>query len=201
MDCSLPGSSVYGLIPARILEWVAISFSKGSSWPRDRGRVSWGSCIGRWILNHWATRGSLWLEGAGCQMLAILTRPYSKRSWVLWPEERWAQFPPSFISLAIWTLEPLSPFLHWIVVLVGTSQGNAALPRASMSRVLNASTSLLEWRLCPVWGYGDSQVQRAKDSVLSARGHLSMDTAQSACLALKHLRPAPLQQGLTPITN
>ena len=35
MDCSLPGSSVHGILPARILEWVAISFSMGSSQPRD----------------------------------------------------------------------------------------------------------------------------------------------------------------------
>ena len=34
MDCSLPGSSVHGILQARILEWVAISFSKGFSWPR-----------------------------------------------------------------------------------------------------------------------------------------------------------------------
>ena len=36
MDYSLPGSSVHGILQARILEWVAISFSKGSSWPRDQ---------------------------------------------------------------------------------------------------------------------------------------------------------------------
>jgi len=35
MDCSLPGSSIHEILQARILEWVAISFSKGSSWPRD----------------------------------------------------------------------------------------------------------------------------------------------------------------------
>ena len=35
MDCSLPGSSVYGILQARILKWVAISSSRGSSWPRD----------------------------------------------------------------------------------------------------------------------------------------------------------------------
>ena len=35
MDCSPPGSFVYGIFQARILEWVAISSSKGSSWPRD----------------------------------------------------------------------------------------------------------------------------------------------------------------------
>ena len=36
MDCSLPGSSIYGIFQARILEWIAISFSRGSSQPRDR---------------------------------------------------------------------------------------------------------------------------------------------------------------------
>ena len=43
VDCSLPGSSIHGILQARILEWVAISFSRGSSRPRDRTRVS---CIG-----------------------------------------------------------------------------------------------------------------------------------------------------------
>ena len=40
MDCSLPGSSVRGILQARILEWIAISFSRGSSWPRDWTQVS-----------------------------------------------------------------------------------------------------------------------------------------------------------------
>ena len=40
MDCSLPGSSVHGISQARILEWVAISFSRGSSPPRDQIHVS-----------------------------------------------------------------------------------------------------------------------------------------------------------------
>ena len=40
MDCSLPGSSVHGIFQARILEWVAISFSRESSQPRDQTQVS-----------------------------------------------------------------------------------------------------------------------------------------------------------------
>ena len=39
-DCSPPGSSIHGILQARILEWVAISFSRGSSRPRDRTQVS-----------------------------------------------------------------------------------------------------------------------------------------------------------------
>ena len=40
MSCSLPGSSVHGILQARILEWVAIPFSRGSSQPRDGTQVS-----------------------------------------------------------------------------------------------------------------------------------------------------------------
>ena len=40
MDYSPPGSSVHGILQTRILEWVAVSFSRGSSQPRDRTRVS-----------------------------------------------------------------------------------------------------------------------------------------------------------------
>ena len=40
MDCSLPGFFVHGIFQARVLEWVAISFSRGSSWPRNRTWVS-----------------------------------------------------------------------------------------------------------------------------------------------------------------
>ena len=53
VDCSPPGSSVHGILQARILEWVAISFSRGSSWPRDQTQVS--RIAGR-HFNLWATR-------------------------------------------------------------------------------------------------------------------------------------------------
>ena len=41
MDCSPPGSSAHGTLQARTLEWGAISYSRGSFWPRDQTRVSW----------------------------------------------------------------------------------------------------------------------------------------------------------------
>ena len=47
MDCGLPGSFVYGILQAWILEWIAISSSKGSSRPRDQTCISCISCIGR----------------------------------------------------------------------------------------------------------------------------------------------------------
>ena len=56
MDCSPPGSSVHEISQARIVEWVTISFSGGSFWPKDQTHVSWISCIGRQILYHCTTR-------------------------------------------------------------------------------------------------------------------------------------------------
>ena len=51
-DCIPPVSSMHGILQATILEWVVISFPRGSSWLRDRTCVS---CIGKQILYHWAT--------------------------------------------------------------------------------------------------------------------------------------------------
>ena len=56
VDCSLPGSSLHGILQARILERVTISFSRGSSQPRDRTQVSH---IGGRCFNLWATREAL----------------------------------------------------------------------------------------------------------------------------------------------
>ena len=50
MDCSSPGSSVPGILRSRTLEWVVISFSRGSSWSRDWIHISYIFCIGRQIL-------------------------------------------------------------------------------------------------------------------------------------------------------
>ena len=55
MDCSLLGSSVNGILQARLLEWVAISFSRGFSQPRDQSCIS---CIGRWIPYHLSHQGN-----------------------------------------------------------------------------------------------------------------------------------------------
>ena len=49
MDCSTPSPSVHGISQVRILEWVAISFSRASSQPQNQ---TWVSCIARWILYH-----------------------------------------------------------------------------------------------------------------------------------------------------
>ena len=52
-DCSPPGPSVHGILQVRIPEWVAMPFSRGSSWPKDRTQVS---CIASRFFTIWATR-------------------------------------------------------------------------------------------------------------------------------------------------
>ena len=78
--CSLPGSSTHGILQARILEWVASSFSRGSSWPRDRTQIS---CIGRQILYCLILLGSPSLEqtlsnGITFHLLCCLLCPESQ---------------------------------------------------------------------------------------------------------------------------
>ena len=72
MDCSLPGSSVHGIFQARVLEWVAIPFSRRSSRPGDWTRVS---CIAGRFFTIWATREALAIYNlvvsSGCQLLQI----------------------------------------------------------------------------------------------------------------------------------
>ena len=89
MDCSPPGSSVYGVFQARILEWVAISSSRGSLWPRDQSHVSCVSCS--WQVD------SLLL----CQVMFndINSEP-SRRNWRQWM--RLAFQPCLKNSLPLW---------------------------------------------------------------------------------------------------
>ena len=59
MDCSPTGSSVHGILQARILEWLAMPSSRGSSQSRDRTWLFYISCIGRLVLYHKCHLGSL----------------------------------------------------------------------------------------------------------------------------------------------
>ena len=68
MDCIPPGSSGHGILQARILEWVVISFSRDSSRPRNWTRVS---STGRWILYHW----HIWEALTPCTSIWTTTPP------------------------------------------------------------------------------------------------------------------------------
>ena len=66
VDYSPPASSVCGILQARILEWVSMLSSRGSSWPRDWTCVSYVSCTGTWVLYH------VWFAGKSLQSCPTL---------------------------------------------------------------------------------------------------------------------------------
>ena len=83
MDCSLPDSSIRGIFQARILGWVAISFSRRSFWHRDWTQVS--RIVGR-RFTVWATREALLVGLCGHLSLALSTHPqitqvYKTHTW------------------------------------------------------------------------------------------------------------------------
>ena len=102
MDWSLPGTSVHGILQTRILEWVAMPSSRGSSWLRDQTHVSYVSCIGRWVLYHWTS------------LVAQMVKdpPAMRETWVrFWvgkiPWRREQQPTPVFLpGEPPWTEEP-----------------------------------------------------------------------------------------------
>ena len=89
MDCSPPGSSVHGILQARKLEWVAISFFKGSSQPRGQTCVS---CMGRQILYHEPLgKPVLHLVGARNLMMDTMVNFRMKMQWPGLPSIQWTK--------------------------------------------------------------------------------------------------------------
>ena len=86
MGCSPPGSFLHGILQARKLEWVAIPFSRGSSWPRDQTHVS---CFAGSFFTVWATRKFLILpypltnDQRAFIFLKALRNPTVKKSTLL----------------------------------------------------------------------------------------------------------------------
>ena len=78
MDWSLSGSSIHGILQARILEWVAVSFSRGYSWPRDRTQLSH---IAGTHFNLWATREAHWTYSS-LQFLKFCLSTYTSNLWL-----------------------------------------------------------------------------------------------------------------------
>ena len=124
VDYSLPGSSVE-ISQAGILEWVAISFSRGSSQPRDRTCIS---CFGRWVLYHWAAReahGSGHWHAMKNTKNIICMYSWALRNWreitgtkdedwwavlkVLWFGEHLL----GFIGCACWERVCIQTHVHW----------------------------------------------------------------------------------------
>ena len=82
MDCRLPGSSLHGTLQARVVEWGAISFSRGSSQPRDR---TWVSHIPGRRFNLWATKEAMTAQISDIRPLITCLVPWATYllSWTI----------------------------------------------------------------------------------------------------------------------
>ena len=82
-----PDSSVYGIFHARILEWVAISYSRGSSKLKEWTHISCVSCIAGWFFTHWTTWEALMLR-----LNKFMAREFS-RGKTTFQTSRWWAYP------------------------------------------------------------------------------------------------------------
>ena len=122
MDCNPPGSFVYGILQARLLEWVAIPFSKGSSWPRDR---TWVSCIAGRFFTIWASGKPIWLSGK-----PNIYTPLFILYYMIVTLQEWVKFFPLLES---YTLAPSCKELtHWKRLMLGGIEGRRRRGRQRM---------------------------------------------------------------------
>ena len=122
VDCSPPGSPVHGILQARVLEWVAISFSRGSSRSRDR---TWVSCIEGRFFTNWATREAPDKEHLITSWLQTpLSHPWF--FWVvIWKGLSWVLWLVVFCVVAKgWWLEQEQWEADWVLLLSGSPRNS-----------------------------------------------------------------------------
>ena len=122
MNCSPPGSSVHGILQARILEWVAMSFSRGSSWPRD---WTWVSCIAGRVFTVQATREALFHRLAAPKLQLVISN--------------WGSSPSSCAEcLLLWLCPPHRPERRLLCCLLALTLAcfNLTLPHAVTNSVI-----------------------------------------------------------------
>ena len=130
MNCSLPGSFVHGIFQARIMEWVAIPSSRGSSWPRDRKSSLLCLLHCRQILYRWPI---------GEVHLMLITRFKNERLSVQWGSSL-TDMPSSNLSIQFPTLQSfeyhLSDFCHICMPIILLSTGFFFLNLSMFSKVI-----------------------------------------------------------------
>ena len=128
MNYSLPVSSVHQISQARILEWVAISISRGCSWTRDCTQIF---CIGRWMLYRWTTREAQWL--AKCK---------SKGQWQWPPSIPWHQVSRTLHTINNKeSLTEKEPYYALVGMLASTMDKSREVPSKRKNRPTSRSSN------------------------------------------------------------
>ena len=106
IDCSLPGSSVHGILQARMPEWAAMLSSRGSSWPKDWTCVSYFSCIaGRFFTTSATREGLATHKGTKGVCKTHVTFPFTKED-TLYPASQ------SILEVQLHPSAPLGSVTH-----------------------------------------------------------------------------------------
>ena len=126
-DCSPPGSSVHRISQARMLEWVAISFSSGFSQPRDWTHIS---CIDKEVLYHWATKEAPFL----CENITIPSKSFDSKLQKMVP------YIPSWY-FSVYFLTRTISYITWY---------NHQNQKTSINIILASQTPVTFHRLSPI---------------------------------------------------
>ena len=165
MDCSPPGSSVYGILQASLLEWVAVSFSRGSSWPRDRTQVQ---TVHRQYVKAvgWQKGGDRMVWAPRCPLRGELNRQRVVLSskWMGGPE-RWVDRSPGGwvdggVPGAVWMGVPGA---DWMGVL-GTEWMGQTDTAVQVQQAQDLRSSRTDWPR--------SLAEEDRSSPFSSSGHL-----------------------------
>ena len=121
MDCSPPGSSVHGILQARTVEWVAISYSRGSSRLRDRTHITCIFCTGRWFFITSTSWEALYLLQVCSNCLFLLESIFVVNAFL-----GIYLFHLSYLLCWLFTVFPYVPFfisirsvmVHWLSFLI-----------------------------------------------------------------------------------
>lgn len=118
MNCNLPGSSAHGIFQARMLEWVAISLSRGSSEPRDWTQVS---CTTGRFFSDWSYQGCIQLNVYSTFSLSVYPL-YAWASsnfwllWLVWIMLQWTWICKFFFEILFWIpLMYIQKWDYWVI--------------------------------------------------------------------------------------
>ena len=173
MDCSPSGSSIHGISQANILEWVAISFSGGSSQPGDRTHIPW---IDRQIIYHGGTREALtvhyiliiWVSSdtivKGCAVCAVSEgSSWSNREMTPWSEVKWSGVAQSCPTLCNpMDCSPAGSSIHGIFQARVLDWVAISFPRGSSWPRDQTLVSRIAGRRFTVWATREAQYNLKK---------------------------------------
>ena len=129
-DYSLPGSSLHGILKERIMEWVAIAFSRGSSWPRV---WIWVFCISGRFFTFWATMEVLWMNNV--PQISMSPRP---QNVTLFENKIFADVIKVTVKMSLkWTQNVMSVLVRYRKRYTETHREGGCVNSTSLSFLLN----------------------------------------------------------------